>query len=334
MCQLACPVLIDTGQLTKRLRAEAEGRVEATMWQLAARRWAGATRVAAAGLSAARSLPRVSYNASRLARRVAGTETVPLWTDDLPAGGSSREAVDPLAPAAVYMPACIGAMFGPESGSPGVESALRSLCHRAGVELRSPDNVSSLCCGTPWKSKGHRRGYETMAAKVLDALWRSSEQGRLPIVMDASSCTEGLAELVSSRPGFEGLHVVDSVSFTRLQLLSRLDIRTQLDSLTIHPTCSSSRLDLNEDLLAVAGVIAAEVVVPTDWGCCGFAGDRGLLHPELTASATAQEAAQVVGSPTEAYASLNRTCEIGMTRATGQPYRHILEHLLEATTQP
>jgi D-lactate dehydrogenase len=204
MCQLACPVLIDTGQLTKRLRAEAEGRVEATLWQLAARRWAGATRVAAAGLSAARSLPRVSYNASRLARRVAGSETVPLWTDDLPAGGSSREAVDPLAPAAVYMPACIGAMFGPESGSPGVESALRSLCHRAGVELRSPDNVSSLCCGTPWKSKGHRRGYETMAGKVLDALWHSSEQGRLPIVMDASSCTEGLAELISSRPGSRG----------------------------------------------------------------------------------------------------------------------------------
>ncbi len=30
---------------------------------------------------------------------------------------------------------------------------------------------------------------------------------------------------------------------------------------------------------------------PDDWGCCAFAGDRGMLHPELTASATAAEAA-------------------------------------------
>ena len=42
--------------------------------------------------------------------------------------------------------------------------------------------------------------------------------------------------------------------------------------------------------------VAAEVTVPVDWGCCGFAGDRGLLHPELTASATAREAAEVAAS--------------------------------------
>jgi D-lactate dehydrogenase len=34
-----------------------------------------------------------------------------------------------------------------------------------------------------------------------------------------------------------------------------------------------------------------------------------------------------------AHASCNRTCELGMTRATGEPYRHILE-LLEELTRP
>ena len=32
-----------------------------------------------------------------------------------------------------------------------------------------------------------------------------------------------------------------------------------------------------------------------------------------------------------AYASLNRTCEIAMTRATGRTYVHILELLAQAT---
>jgi D-lactate dehydrogenase len=31
-----------------------------------------------------------------------------------------------------------------------------------------------------------------------------------------------------------------------------------------------------------------------------------------------------------AHASLNRTCELGMTRETGKPYRHVLEILEDA----
>lgn len=75
------------------------------------------------------------------------------------------------------------------------------------------------------------------------------------------------------------------------------------------------------------------VDVPTDWGCCGYAGDRGMLHPELTDSATAPEAADVAAFGAEVHASCNRTCELGMTRATGQDYRHVLEVLEEATRE-
>jgi D-lactate dehydrogenase len=52
-----------------------------------------------------------------------------------------------------------------------------------------------------------------------------------------------------------------------------------------------------------------------------------MLHPELTAAATAPEAAEVRAGNAAAYASVNRTCELGMTRATGQPYQHVLQVL-------
>ncbi len=58
-----------------------------------------------------------------------------------------------------------------------------------------------------------------------------------------------------------------------------------------------------------------------------------MLHPELTASATAAEAAEVRALDASAHASCNRTCEIGMSRATGRGYRHVLE-LLEEVTRP
>ena len=83
----------------------------------------------------------------------------------------------------------------------------------------------------------------------------------------------------------------------------------------------------------VAGAAAETVVVPEDWGCCGFAGDRGMLHPELTHAATRPEAADVTAVGSDVHASLNRTCELGMTRATGQPYRHILQVLDDTLTE-
>ena len=83
--------------------------------------------------------------------------------------------------------------------------------------------------------------------------------------------------------------------------------------------------------MSIASAISESVVVPDDWGCCGFAGDRGMLHPELTASATNAEAKSVRNNRTSAYASTNRTCEIALSRATEQSYTHILELLEEAT---
>jgi D-lactate dehydrogenase len=75
------------------------------------------------------------------------------------------------------------------------------------------------------------------------------------------------------------------------------------------------------------------VYEPDDWGCCAYAGDRGLLHPELTASATAAEAAEITAREFDDHVSANRTCELGMTTATGRAYRHVLE-LVEEVTRP
>ena len=75
-------------------------------------------------------------------------------------------------------------------------------------------------------------------------------------------------------------------------------------------------------------------MVPPVAECCGFAGDQGFLVPELTASATAAEAAEVRElrrrEPGAGCYSTCRTCEIGMTRAVGRPYRSLVHLVHEA----
>ncbi|MEU7817223.1 FAD-binding and (Fe-S)-binding domain-containing protein [Pseudonocardia sp. NPDC049154] len=336
MCQTACPVLINTGDLVKRLRAEQAGPLAQHGWAVAAKHWAGTTRAAATALTAADALPdRLVAGATALGRRVVDTEVLPAWSPELPRGGRPRSDTARPDADAVLFASCTGTMFGPagggRSGEHGAAAAFERLCARAGVVLTRPAGVASLCCGTPWKSKGLTDGYAEMARRVLPALWEATRGGELPVVGDASSCTEGLRHLVAEATDggdarYAAIRVVDAVAFTAEQLLHRLTL-TPLDSLALHPTCSAVRMGLDGRLRTVAAAVARSVTVPATWGCCGFAGDRGLLHPELTAAATAPQAAELAGRTFDAHASCNRTCELGMTRATGQPYEHLLEVL-------
>jgi D-lactate dehydrogenase len=212
----------------------------------------------------------------------------------------------------------------------------RSCATRAGLRVRTASAAGALCCGTPWRSKGLQSGYDLMRRKVLPRLWEASDGGRLAILSDASSCTEGLAQMINEAQSWDdgrysALRVTDSVAFAVRELPPRVTVHRRLRSLALHPTCSSTRLGLNADLTRLAHSVAETVLTPSDWGCCGFARDRELLHPELTAAATAPEAAELAGREDSGHACCNRTCEVGMSRATGADYRHVIELPPEAS---
>ncbi|RBL99065.1 FAD-binding oxidoreductase [Glutamicibacter soli] len=336
MCVTACPVGINTGLLVKRLRREDANPALAAGFKTAAKGWGGATRAGSLALSAADKFPvGLVRGVTDAARKVISTDVMPRYDAELPGGGKARK---PLAgilgaagtePLAIYLPACVNSMFGPAGEGQGVASAFTQLLHAAGVSVYVPQGIESMCCGTPWSSKGYADGHDLMAQRVLDEVAAALPGRNLPVISDASSCTEGFAHTLEEH----GYTVVDLLAFTAQHLLEKLPEGRKVSSLTLHPTCSSTQMGLNPDLEKVARAAADTVNVPVNWGCCAYAGDRGMLHPELTASATAAEAAEVRELDAQAHASCNRTCELGMTRATGKDYRHVIELLAEAVAR-
>ncbi|PZF98689.1 FAD-binding oxidoreductase, partial [Nonomuraea aridisoli] len=145
-------------------------------------------------------------------------EAVPQWSRDLPRGGLRRRPLPNPDADAVYVPSCLNTMFAPAEGGPGVMIAFARLATRAGVRLRVPEGIAGLCCGTPWSSKGYTDGYETMGDRVRAALLEATDGGRIPVVSDAASCTEGFHRLVEALP----VQVHDAVAFTAEHLLPRL----------------------------------------------------------------------------------------------------------------
>jgi D-lactate dehydrogenase len=134
---------------------------------------------------------------------------------------------------------------GPTEAGPGVRESFERICRRAGITLTYPGELPDLCCGTPWRSKGMKAGYAAMARRALPALWRASRQGEVPIVCDASSCTEGLRQMLESEIAaadtrYAVLRVVDAVAFIGEYVMPHLAVTRKIRALALHPTCSST----------------------------------------------------------------------------------------------
>jgi D-lactate dehydrogenase len=275
------------------------------------------------------------------ARSVISPELMPAWSNRMPGPApahlprTTREGAS-----AVYFPACINRIFGNSRDSQrslSLPEALVEVSRRAEQPLWIPDDVNGACCATVWHSKGYQKGNRYMAREVLDRMWRWTDNGTLPLVVDASSCTLGLASEIrpylddQRRAKHEQLTIIDSVVWAARHLAPSLQVAQVIDSAAVHVTCSMQHLGLEKDLIGLSTLLANDVLVPETMTCCAFAGDRGLLHPELTASATAREAEEVRSRRCSAHVSANRTCEVGMEQATGAVYESVIFLLEQAT---
>jgi D-lactate dehydrogenase len=189
----------------------------------------------------------------------------------------------------------------------------------------------------PFASKAFSEAASVAGVRALEALRRATLGGELTVVTDASPCAGTLQDLAAegARAG-RALRVLDFPAFWAREVLPGLSAPRRVPGLAVlHPTCTLVKHDGVSDLLAVARAHAEEATVPPSAECCGFAGDRGFLVPELTQSATRVEAAEIRTclegrSARSAVYSTCRTCEIGMSRAVGQPVRSIAHLVLEA----
>ncbi len=212
-----------------------------------------------------------------------------------------------------------------------------TLARRAGLTVAIPPDAAGSCCGVPFSSKGYTEAHVLAVGQLVERLWAWSHQGRFPILIDTSPCAYGLrtcrdALAPDLQPRFDALDLLDTVAFVD-RILPRLTVHRQAGRVALHPVCSVTKMGLAPALASAGRACAKTAFVAPSAGCCGFAGDRGFLVPELTASATAAEAGDIAAFAPDACYSTSRTCEIGLARATGRPWRSLLYLVEEGTRQ-
>jgi D-lactate dehydrogenase len=351
LCATACPVGINTGEMTRRLRAESVSpRGERIATWLAEH------------FSLAETAIGFSIRAGHLAESVIGTKGVtsivqgaekftgkrlPKWNSHIPCQTNNLRDLRVLGGKknAVYFPSCISRQLGiPRPDSRVSNTEYRSLAEtfmiiaqRAQINLHIPTDATGTCCGMPFHSKGYSSAYHVSLHKTILKFWEWSQHGELPIIIDTTSCAHTLRTCYPDLSGedqtlYRQMTIVDSIEFIHDTLLPKLDLHPIEEDVILHPNCSARKLGLDSKLQAIAQKCARSATVPLHLGCCGFAGDRGLLFPELTASATEKEAAEVNSQDYGGYYSSNIPCEIGMSEATGEDYVSIV-YLVEKASR-
>lgn len=339
LCSTSCPMGINVADLTHQLRRVnmPAGSFGHGFWNFVAGHYAGvksglrgALRMATAGETVLGDLAM-----SGLCRWLHNAIRIPLWTPATPKAYNIPKSLRALVSSAavstskvVYFPSCINQMMGLPKYHHAVDKPLVeemvSLLGKAGYEVIFPENMSSLCCGTIWESKGMPEIADRKTKELEDALWKASEEGRYPILCDQSPCLHRMKHKIKK------MRLYEPAEFILGFLADRLDFHQTDTPVAIHLTCSMRLMDKTGKMLELARMCSTNVIVPEGVGCCGFAGDKGMTHPELNKYALRKLKDQVKGIPV-GYSN-SRTCEIGLATNSGIPYVSIAYLVNRCTT--
>ena len=335
LCSLSCPIGIDTGSLTKKLRSEQIGSFGHKVAGSIANHYAGILstgRVAMSGIKFINNhiiSDRIMTKMSTTLRSLTN-DTMPLWTKSLPGGyGFKGKTYLRSEEKVVYFSSCINrTMANPneKDGELPIDVIIIKILERAGYEVIIPKNIDKLCCGMPFGSKGYTQEGKEKSKELEFELREASQNGLYPILCDMSPCSKTMANNFA-----KDFKVHDTVEFILDFLTDKLEFKQMDEPVVIHTTCSTRKTGLADKFEKIAKMCSSKVIMPTDIGCCGFAGDRGFTFPELNKSALRKIKSSIPSDVKYAF-STSKTCEIGLSEHSGVDYRSIF-YLVERCTK-
>jgi D-lactate dehydrogenase len=348
LCATACPVDINTGDLIKRLRRENHSATANKIALFLAKNFRSAEWMARAALITGCGINKLfgrkaMTNITRVIKKI--IPVLPLWPAEIryPPSFSifdpvKNKGTSSYSNSIVYFPACLSRMLGSYEGKTrNIMETFMSICKKSSIDVVLMQNTMGSCCSQIFSSKGFKKASQFTANDIVERLWKASREGELPIVIDVSSCAYTLHNI---RPAlnnenqnrYDKLQIMDSVVFLHDHVMPAARVVNKKNNIVLHPVCSLEKMGSTKKFINLASHFAEKVTVPKYAGCCGMAGDRGFLFPELTAAATHPEALEVMQHSYDGFYSSTKTCEIAMTEAVKANYESIL-YLVEESLQ-
>jgi len=335
LCQISCPVDIDTGQMMRQLRHDAHGDLSKKTARFIGNHFAAVCNVARIGLSFAVLMKtvigkRAMQGLVQVAHKLSGG-FIPPWVHDIARPQSPFVTKCPVKgkETVVYFSSCASRVMGNSTSQDDkrpLSHVIESLFNKAGYNLIQPKAVESLCCGMPFESKGFFDVADQKTQQLYQAIKTASNDGEYPIIFDTSPCTLRLQRQLQAE-----FKIYDITEAIHDLILDKVSIKQSDEPVALHITCSAQRLGLSEKLKRIMETCSSHVISPENIHCCGFSGDKGFTLPELNANALRNLKKQLPKDCKQGY-STSRTCEIGLSTHSERPY-HSIAYLVDNCSQ-
>lgn len=342
-CEMPCPMNINTGTVTDAVRVISNASVFDKALSASAGHYGivedtirGVLRAAVATEKVISPYPLIW--AADFMHRIYNQSL--HWSRHFPAPPRIRWDEGEDHPDFIYFPSCVTRIFGGSTlGKDDMTTVMMRIGRRAGLRMSLPRDFHGLCCSQIWEHKGDPEGQRTVAREIVDGFYRLSREGRIPVVCDTTSCTHTLLSLAHKGDilddehlqKYNSLKILDITQWLADIVMPGLKVTKPKGRILLHPTCASRITGLDKKFIEVANKCACRVDIPDNAHCCGAAGDRGFIFPEVAKAATAPEKRETEDKNYDGYYSLARTCEISMTDTIGRPYESIV-YLVDETT--
>ena len=333
LCEMVCPVHINTGEFVKNLKRNSHTIASGKIASSIVKQFSFFEYFSKKSLLASRFLS--GFNNEKLIVSLSETANkisnglIPKWSKKLtlPSHIKGRRVKEPQF---ILFSTCSSRILGlPSKNEYSLVETIYELCKRAGVQIQI-SKTAGQCCGMMWDSKGYPEASELSNKQMLKFLSKESDNFRIPIVFDTSSCYTFFKKNLELQIR-KDITIYDVSEFLMLFIAPKLQPVKRQSRVALHIPCSLEKHELSQTMINLAKEYADEVIIPEFSGCCGFAGDKGFNVPELNESATKREKRELKKSTFDGFYSSNTTCEIGMSDEEMQ-FRSIV-YLLEKTTR-
>jgi len=347
MCETACPVNINTGDLVALLRHKSNNKIKSQFAQLILDNFKIATsgiRVLLAYFNFIKKYPvfyRVLLKIFSWGHSIL-PGSIPKINSKIPGPAKKTDfnsfkkrsgAID-----YIYFPSCLTRTMGTGVNNENLAEIIMNIAEIKKLNVHILEKSDSLCCGTPFHSKGYFEQNTIALERSVHQIYKQTEQGRIPVLIDTSPCTNQFKHGNKYLKGdslikWESIKWVDIAEYL-WESVKNSDLPPIDKKVAAHPTCSTDKMEHRQLFLDTAEKCATKVEIAPEWGCCGFAGDRGFWVPELTRNATKGEKEYFAESDNyDCGVSTSRTCEIGMENATNIPFESLANIVLKYLNQ-
>lgn len=309
LCKTRCPVGIDTGDFILSQKPTADKLV------IHAKEIAIAKQKVVMGNMAGSILGK--SNLESVTRFIHSKfKSIPIYLESMPKAQKHKFENKPIdkksSRKVLLIPACPNRIFAGSRKHEKYPSEL--VLEKLGFLVEYPNDVNNQCCGQMYHSQlnnAQQQASQNLLKKIDFSKYEY-------VITDNSSCSNFIKQ--------QGVEIIN-ISKLILKYIDTLEIKKIYNKIALHIDCSTSKQNINQKYIDIIEKCCEKVVVPERIYCCGFAGDKGFVTPELNASSLNLLAPQVKGC--DIGISFNRSCQIGLSNKSGVEYISFVELILE-----